>query len=189
MALAGWEGREGGLGFHDDYTVFSVCWVAAEFLQVFSAVRQLTPQCLGAPGLETAVHLSLERIWLLLDEQLPTSTCRRAEPLHRDNGHLRTSPHLLSPGLCKTRGLEKHHWSMHLPALSMTCTARHLLLLHLPFPMWTNQRLLGLRTPNALQLESNLRRVSLANTLYHLTATLVRWACQVGCIVRVENPQ
>ena len=37
--------------------------------------------------------------------------------------------------------------------------------------------------------ETNLRRVSLANTLYHLTATLVRWACEVGCIVCVENPQ
>ena len=36
--------------------------------------------------------------------------------------------------------------------------------------------------------ETDLRRVSLANTLYHLTATLVRWACEVGCIVCVENP-
>ncbi len=37
--------------------------------------------------------------------------------------------------------------------------------------------------------ETNLRRASLANTLCHLTATLVRWACEVGCIVCVENPQ
>ena len=37
--------------------------------------------------------------------------------------------------------------------------------------------------------ETDLGRVSLANTSYHLTATLVRWACEVGCIVCVENPQ
>ncbi len=37
--------------------------------------------------------------------------------------------------------------------------------------------------------EADLRRVSLANILYHVTATLVRWACEVGCIVCVENPQ
>ena len=36
---------------------------------------------------------------------------------------------------------------------------------------------------------NELARVSIANRLYHLTAELVKWAHQVGCVVCVENPQ
>ena len=36
---------------------------------------------------------------------------------------------------------------------------------------------------------SELSRVSLANRLYHLTAKLVKWADEHGCIFVVENPQ
>ena len=49
------------------------------------------------------------------------------------------------------------------------------------------------RFPNGLPnlTTSELSRVSLANAnkLYHLTGKLVRWACEVGCIFVVENPQ
>ena len=36
---------------------------------------------------------------------------------------------------------------------------------------------------------SELNRVSLANKLYHLTAKLVKWESENGCIFVVENPQ
>ena len=41
--------------------------------------------------------------------------------------------------------------------------------------------------PNLTPTE--LSRISLANKLYHLSAKLVKWACDVGCIFVVENPQ
>ena len=53
-----------------------------------------------------------------------------------------------------------------------------------PRPLRTDEFPDGL--PNLTTLELN--RVSLANKLYHLTAKLVRWACEVGCIFVVENP-
>ena len=56
---------------------------------------------------------------------------------------------------------------------------------HGPAPLRTDDH------PNGVPglSETNSKRVSLANVLYHLTSTLVRWACKVGCIVCVENPQ
>ena len=45
--------------------------------------------------------------------------------------------------------------------------------------------------PNGLYnlTPSELGRVFLANQLYHLTAKVVKWAVEVGCIFVVENPQ
>ena len=54
-----------------------------------------------------------------------------------------------------------------------------------PRPLRTDQ------FPNGIQnlSPSELSRVSLANQLYHLTAKLVKWAVEFGCIFVVENPQ
>ena len=46
---------------------------------------------------------------------------------------------------------------------------------------------ISFQTPNLTP--SELGRVSLANQLYHLTAKVVKWAVEVGCIFVVENPQ
>ena len=47
------------------------------------------------------------------------------------------------------------------------------------------------RYPNGVPglTSSETSRVSIANQLYHLTAKLVRWAVNEGCIFVVENPQ
>ena len=56
---------------------------------------------------------------------------------------------------------------------------------HGPRPLRSDQFPNGL--PNLTPSESE--RVSLANQLYHLTAKVVKWAVEAGCIFVVENPQ
>ena len=56
---------------------------------------------------------------------------------------------------------------------------------HGPRPLRTDLHPNGIPFLNS----SELCRISLSNKLYHLTAKVVRWAVQVGCIFVVENPQ
>ena len=54
-----------------------------------------------------------------------------------------------------------------------------------PRPLRTNAHPNGLRCLRCL----DRLKISKANKLYHLTAKLVRWAVQEGCLFCVENPQ
>jgi hypothetical protein len=54
-----------------------------------------------------------------------------------------------------------------------------------PRPLRTDQFPNGIPNLNP----SELSRISLANQLYHVTAKLVKWAVEFGCIFVVETPQ